>query len=52
LKLTINDLSNPTFKINFLSPITKVGWSKDSKRVKNALSEIEIWQGYFEIILR
>jgi hypothetical protein len=52
LKLTINDLSNTTFKINFLSPVTKVGWSKDSTRVKNSISEIEKWQGYFDIILK
>jgi hypothetical protein len=52
LKLTINDMNNPNFRINFLSPLTKVGWSKDSVRVKNAFSEIEKWHGYFDIILK
>jgi hypothetical protein len=51
LKLTINDMNNSIFKINFL-PFTKVGWSKDSTKVKNSLSEIETWQGYFDIILK
>lgn len=52
LKLTINDMNNPIFKINFLSHLIKNGWSKDSSKVKNALSEIEEWQGYFDIILK
>jgi heme oxygenase len=52
LKLTLNDMNNPTFKINFLSPITKNGWSKDSTKVKNSLSKIDEWQGYIDIILK
>jgi hypothetical protein len=51
LKLTINNMNNSIFKVNFL-PFTKVGWSKDSTKVKNSLSEIETWQGYFDIILK
>jgi hypothetical protein len=51
LKLTINDMNNSIFRINYL-PFTKVGWSKDSNRVKNAISKIDEWQGYFDIILK
>lgn len=52
LKLTLNNMSNPTFKISFLSHISKVGHSKDSSKIKNAINEIEKWQGYFDIILK
>jgi hypothetical protein len=51
LKLTLNDMNNSIFKINFL-PITNVGLSKDSTKVKNALTKIDEWQGYFDIILK
>lgn len=53
LKLTINDMSNPIFKINFLNPIAvNKGLSKDFYMIKNALTEVEKWQGYFDVILK
>lgn len=51
LKLTVNDLNNPIFKINFLSPSNQ-SYTKDSPRLKNALTSIEKWQGYFSVILK
>lgn len=58
IKLTINNLSNPVYKINFLSTfypignIYKNGHKKNSEEYKNAISEVEKWQGMFEVILR
>jgi hypothetical protein len=51
IKLTLNDMNNSIFKINFLSPSSK-GFSKDSQQVKNAMNAIERWHGYFSIIIK
>jgi hypothetical protein len=52
LKLTLNDMNNAIFKINFLSPFPNNGFIKDSPQVKNALTSIDRWQGYFNVILK
>jgi hypothetical protein len=52
LKLTLNDLDNPIFKISFLSPISKNGYSKNSPQVKNAFTELDRWYGITNIILK
>ena len=51
LKLTLNDMNDPIFIINFLSPSNK-GFIKDSPQVKNALTSLDRWQGYFNVILK
>lgn len=57
IKLTVDDLSEPIYKINFLdtfNPVTnfhKKGYRKDSKEFKSAISEVEKWQGMFDVIL-
>lgn len=52
LKLTLNDINNAIFKINFLPPISNKGLSKDSSQIKNALTAIDRWHGYFKVILK
>lgn len=52
LKLTLNDMNNSIFKISFFSSIFKDGDSKDSSKVKNAIIEIDKWNGIFNIILK
>lgn len=51
LKLTLNDLDNPIFKINF-SPISNKSFSKDSPQVRNAITSIDRWHGIFNVILK
>jgi hypothetical protein len=53
LKLTLNDIDNSIFKISFLNQIAvNKGLSKDFYMIKNALNEVEIWQGYFNVIMK
>lgn len=59
MKLSIDDLDSPSYKINFLSnvdsytgEINKKGYSKDSSQVKAALSHVERWQGIMDIIIK
>lgn len=59
MKLLIDDIDSPSYKINFLSnvdiytaQINKNGYSKDSSQVKAALTNIERWQGIMEILIR
>lgn len=51
LKLTLNDMDNVIYQINFLTP-TNNGLSKDSPQVKKAISDIDKWHGIFNIILK
>lgn len=59
IKLTIKDLQNPIEKINFINPKhTTHDWeynkgrSKDDELVKQALKDVEKWQGMFDVILK
>ena len=55
LKLTFKDMDNPTFTINFLNHpkgYDKKGYKKDSPQVRTALSYMDKWYGYFNIILK
>lgn len=53
LKLTLSDMNNSIFKISFLKPLVVTeGHSKDFYMIKNALNEVEKWQGYFNVILK
>jgi hypothetical protein len=45
-------MNNPIYKINFFTSLIEDGYDKDSSKVKNAVTKIEKWQGYFEIILK
>lgn len=57
IKLTVNDLNNPVYKINFLNSETesyntyKTGHRKDSFLCERALEQVDKWQGMFEVIL-
>jgi hypothetical protein len=50
LKLTLNDMNNVIFKINFLNH--SKGLSKESSEVKNAINSIDKWNGFFDIIFK
>lgn len=58
IKLTLNNLTDPICKINFLDgddknhSTMKHGFKKDSEEHKNAIREAERWQGIFDIILQ
>lgn len=58
IKLTLNDLNDPISKINFLDGDDishfdkKKGFKKESKEYRHAISEVEKWQGIFDVILR
>ncbi|OAS85115.1 hypothetical protein [Metabacillus litoralis] len=59
LKILVEDMSKPSYKINFLTnfdPDTnleyKKGYSKDSGEVRAALNNIEKWYGIMEILIR
>jgi len=59
IKLTIEDLQNPIQKINFLNREggrehfgTDSGRKKDHPLVKQALEDVEKWQGMFDVILK
>lgn len=51
LKLTLNDMDNVIYKIDFLIHSGK-GFAKDSPEVKNAITSIDKWNGFFDIILK
>ncbi|MEC1715934.1 hypothetical protein [Schinkia azotoformans] len=59
LKILVEDISKPSYKINFLTnfdPDTnyeyKKGYSKDSSEVRAAINNIEKWYGIMEILIR
>lgn len=58
IKLTLNSLSAPICKINFLDGEdfrhrrVKEGFEKESEEYKYAITEAEKWQGIFDIILQ
>ncbi|UTL74910.1 hypothetical protein [Bacillus halotolerans] len=58
LKLKLDDFSNPITKIEFLPSKTDTGlqntkgFKQDDQKVKEALSNVEIWQGIMEIAIR
>lgn len=58
IKLTVNNLSNPIHKINFLNNETskyhkiKNGSHKESFLGKTAIKQAEKWQGMFDAILK
>lgn len=58
IKLTVNDLENPVCKINFLDGCNqfnrpqKNGFKKDSEEYKQAIKQVEKWQGMFDVILK
>lgn len=59
IKLTINDLEQPIYKINFLQHISDItekptgkSISKKDKKFQNAIKEVEKWQGMFDVILK
>jgi hypothetical protein len=51
LKLTLNDINNPIFKINFTPPLVKA-ISKDLPQIKNAINSIERWHGIFDVLIK
>jgi len=58
IMLTLNDMDNPIWKINFLYDFDHVlkrpmknGHRKDSKEFRLALHEVELWQGLFNLVL-
>ncbi|MFT4400438.1 hypothetical protein ACMX2I_10395 [Bacillus sp. SW14] len=58
LKLKLDDFSNPIFKFDFLPSKNDLGlentkgFKQDDQKVKEALSNVEIWQGIMEIAIR
>lgn len=59
LKILVEDMSKPSYKINFLTNFDpnlnvelKKGYSKDSGEVRAALNNIEKWYGIMEILIR
>lgn len=59
IKLTIKELQNPISKINFLNKngdglhmSSNNGRAKDHPLVKQALRDVEKWQGMFDVILK
>lgn len=57
IKLTINDIENPIIKINFLDgqdkkhTNLKQGYHPNDMQYKQAVKDIEKWQGMFDVIL-
>ncbi|WP_223837330.1 hypothetical protein [Bacillus swezeyi] len=58
LKIKLDDFKSPIFKIDFLPSKTDMGlenvtgFKQDDPKVKEALSNVEIWQSIFEIAIR
>ncbi|MGY3839490.1 hypothetical protein ACWNPK_20510 [Bacillus atrophaeus] len=58
LKLKLEDFSTPIFRFDFLPSKTDFGlenvkgFKQDDQKVKEALSNVEVWQGIMEIAIR
>lgn len=59
MKITVNNMKNPVHRINFLHNFetmsdrpSKNGHKKDSEEYKNAIAEVEKWQGIMEVVLK
>lgn len=59
LKLLVNNIEFPTYKISFLSNVDSItgqvnvnGFSKDSNEVRVALNHIEKWYGIIEVLIK
>lgn len=58
LKIKMDDFESPIFKIDFLPSKTDMGlenvsgFKQDDAKVKEAISNVEIWQSIFEIAIK
>jgi hypothetical protein len=59
LKLTVEDINKPVYKINFLTnrdiytnQLITNGYSKDSTEVKVAINNIEKWHGIMDVLIK
>lgn len=59
LKITVNDISSPVYKVNFLNQhdpyfnyYQKEGYDKESVEYKTAIKQVDKWQGIMDILLK